>query len=46
MHGRITIYLSEKLRKDLDRIIKAEKISESVAIRDAIQRYIALKRFQ
>ena len=46
MRDTITIRLPEKLRKDLDRFIKAEKISKSDVIRDAIERYIALKRFQ
>jgi predicted transcriptional regulator len=42
----ITIRLSEKLRQDLNRVVKAEKTSKSDVIRDAIERYIALKRFQ
>jgi predicted transcriptional regulator len=46
MSGTITIRLPEKLQKDLARVIKAEKISKSDVIRDAIERYIALKRFQ
>lgn len=46
MSGTITIRLPEKLQKDLERVIKAEKISKSDVIRDAIERYIALKRFQ
>jgi len=46
MRGTITIRLPEKLQRDLDRVIKAEKTSKSDVIRDAIERYIALKRFQ
>ena len=42
----ITIRLSEKLRQDLNRVVKAEKTSKSDVIRNAIERYIALKRFQ
>jgi metal-responsive CopG/Arc/MetJ family transcriptional regulator len=46
MRGTITLRLPEKLRKDLDKVVKAEKTSKSDVIRDAIERYIALKRFQ
>ena len=46
MRGTITIRLPEKLQRDLERVIKAEKTSKSDVIRDAIERYIALKRFQ
>ncbi len=46
MRGTITIRLPEKLLKDLDKVVKAEKSSKSDVIRDAIERYIALKRFQ
>lgn len=46
MRGTITIRLPEKLQRDLDRVIKAEKTSKSDVIRDAIEHYIALKRFQ
>jgi len=46
MRGTITIRLPEKLQRDLDRVIKAEKTSKSDVIRDAIERYIALKRFR
>jgi metal-responsive CopG/Arc/MetJ family transcriptional regulator len=46
MRGTITIRLPEKLQRDLDRVVKAEKTSKSDVIRDAIERYIALKRFQ
>ncbi len=46
MRGTITLRLPEKLEKDLDKVVKAEKSSKSDVIRDAIERYIALKRFQ
>ena len=46
MRGTITIRLPEKLERDLDRVVKTEKTSKSDVIRDAIERYIALKRFQ
>ncbi len=46
MRGTITLRLPEKLQKDLDKVVKAEKTSKSDVIRDAIERYIALKRFQ
>lgn len=46
MHNTITIRLPEKLQRDLDRVVKAEKTSKSDIIRDAIERHIALKRFQ
>jgi len=38
--------LPEKLQRDLDRVVKIEKTSKSDVIRDAIERYITLKRFQ
>ncbi len=46
MGDTITIRLPEKLQRDLNRVVKAEKTSKSDVIRDAIERYIALKRFQ
>ena len=46
MRDTITIRLPDKLQRDLDRVVKAEKTSKSDVIRDAIERYIALKRFQ
>jgi predicted transcriptional regulator len=46
MRDTITIRLPEKLQRDLDRVVKAEKTSKSDVIREAIERYIALKRFQ
>ncbi len=46
MKDTITIRLPEKLQKELNVIVKAEKASKSGIIRDAIERYLALKRFQ
>ncbi len=46
MRDTITIRLPEKLQRDLDKVVKAEKTSKSDVIRDALERYIALKRFQ
>jgi predicted transcriptional regulator len=46
MRDTITIRLPEKLQRDLERFVKAEKTSKSYVIRDAIERYIAIKRFQ
>jgi predicted transcriptional regulator len=46
MRDTITIRLPEKLQKDLDKVVKAEGTSKSDVIRDAIERYLSLKRFQ
>jgi metal-responsive CopG/Arc/MetJ family transcriptional regulator len=46
MSDTITIRLPDKLQQDLDRVVKTEKTSKSEVIRDALERYIALKRFQ
>lgn len=46
MKDTITIRLPEKLRKELEIVVKAEKTSKSEIIRDAVARYLALKRFQ
>ncbi|MBI4699217.1 MAG: ribbon-helix-helix protein, CopG family [Nitrospirae bacterium] len=45
MKDTITIRLPEKLRKELDRVTKAENISKSEIIRDAVARHLAVKRF-
>ena len=44
--SRLTIRLPEKLQKDLDKVAKAEGTSKSDVIRDAIERYLLLKRLQ
>jgi predicted transcriptional regulator len=46
MKETITIRLPDKLRKELDIVAKAEKASRSEIIRDAVARYLAVKRFQ
>jgi predicted transcriptional regulator len=46
MENTITIRLPKKLQKELDIMAKTEKTSKSEIIRDAIARYIAVKRFQ
>jgi metal-responsive CopG/Arc/MetJ family transcriptional regulator len=46
MKDTITVRLPEKLLKELDIVVKAENISKSELIRDAISRYLAAKRFQ
>jgi len=46
VRNTITIRLSEKLQRELEKVAKAERISKSELIRDALERYIALKRFR
>lgn len=46
MRDTITIRLPEKLQRDLAKVVKAEKTSKSDVIREALERYLALKRFQ
>lgn len=46
MKNTITIRLPEKLQKELEKVVKTEKTSKSDIIRDAVARYLALKRFQ
>jgi metal-responsive CopG/Arc/MetJ family transcriptional regulator len=46
MEDTITIRLPKKLQEELDIVAKTEKTSRSEIIRDAIARYLALKRFQ
>ncbi|MCK5286897.1 MAG: ribbon-helix-helix protein, CopG family [Thermodesulfovibrionia bacterium] len=46
MKDTITIRLSSKLQKELDKAVKIEKTSRSEIIRNAIDRYVAVKRFQ
>jgi predicted transcriptional regulator len=46
MKETITIRLPDKLQKELDIVAKAEKATRSDVIRDAVARYIAVKRFQ
>jgi predicted transcriptional regulator len=46
MKDTITIRLSKKLQNELEIVVKTEKTSKSNIIRDAIARYLAIKRFQ
>lgn len=46
MKGTITIKLSEKIQRELKMVVKAEKRSKSDIIRDAVTRYLAIRRFQ
>jgi predicted transcriptional regulator len=46
MTDTITIRLPEKLQKELESVVRAEKTSKSEIIRDAVARYLAVKRFQ
>lgn len=46
MKGTITIRLPEKIQRELKMVVKAEKRSKSDIIRDAVTRYLAIKRFQ
>ncbi|MDL1971900.1 MAG: ribbon-helix-helix domain-containing protein [Deltaproteobacteria bacterium] len=46
MKSTVTIRLPQKLQEELDIMAKAEKMSKSEIIRDAIARYLAVKKFQ
>jgi len=46
MKDTITIRLPKKLQKELEIVVKTEKSSKSDIIRDALSRYLAVKRFQ
>lgn len=46
MKDTITIRLPEKLQKELEKVVKEEKTSKSEIIRNAVSRYLAVKRFQ
>ena len=46
MSGTITIRLPKKLQKELNLLTKNGKTSKSEIIREAIVRYLAIKRFQ
>lgn len=46
MAGSITIRLPEGLQRELEKAVKAEKTSKSEIIREAIVRYLSVKRFQ
>lgn len=46
MKNTITIRLPDKIQKELDQVVKTEKASKSEIIRNAVERYLAIKRFQ
>ena len=46
MGDTITIRLSKKLQKELNVVTKTEKASKSEVVREAVTRYLAVKRFQ
>ena len=46
MKDTITIRLPEKVQKELDDIIKAEGVSKSEIVREALTRYLHVRRFQ
>lgn len=46
MPDTITIRLPKKLQKELDIVTKGEKASRSEIIREAIARYLAVRRFK
>lgn len=46
MSDTITIRLSKKLQKELNVVTKTEKTSKSEVVREAVSRYLAVKRFQ
>ena len=46
MKSTVTIRLPQKLQEELDIMAKAEKMSKSEIIREAIARYLAVKKFQ
>lgn len=46
MSDTITIRLPKKLQKELNVVTKIEKTSKSEVVREAVSRYLAVKRFQ
>ena len=46
MSDTITIRLPKKLQKELNVVTKTEKASKSEVVREAVTRYLAVKRFQ
>ena len=46
MSDTITIRLPKKLQKELNVVTKTEKTSKSEVVREAVTRYLAVKRFQ
>lgn len=46
MKRTVTVSLSEKLRVELDAVVREERASRSKIVRAAIVRYLAVKRFR
>ena len=46
MSDTITIRLPKKLQKELNVVTKIEKTSKSELVREAVSRYLAVKRFR
>lgn len=46
MADTITVRLPKKLQKELDAVMKTERTSRSEIIREAVTRYLAIKRFR
>jgi len=46
MPSSITIKLPDKLEKELEAVMKAEKTSKDKIIKDALTRYLSVKQFQ
>jgi metal-responsive CopG/Arc/MetJ family transcriptional regulator len=46
MTETITIRLPKKIQEELEKVVRKEKTSKSEVIREAIARYLAVKRFQ
>lgn len=46
MTETITIRLHKKIQEELEKVVRKEKTSKSEVIREAIARYLAVKRFQ
>jgi predicted transcriptional regulator len=46
MPSSITIKLPDKLEKELEAVMKAEKTSKDKIIKDALSRYLSVKQFQ
>jgi metal-responsive CopG/Arc/MetJ family transcriptional regulator len=45
MSDTITVKLSKKIQKELDVVTRTEKVTRSEFIKEALTRYIAVKRF-
>ncbi|NWF97481.1 MAG: ribbon-helix-helix protein, CopG family [Nitrospirae bacterium] len=46
MKETITIRLPANLQKELNNVVKADRTSRSEIVREAVSRYLALRRFQ